>query len=271
MGSFQGVLHWVDIPSRKLYTLDPGTGIHKQILLNGMIGVAVPRRSGGFVLAIQDGFYTYEDTAGAVKLLDPEEHLPGNRFNDGKCDAAGRFWAGTLSMSGEKGAGSLYCLDTDLRVRKAVDQVSIANGLGWSPDNKVMYFIDSAARQVTAYDYDLARGSLSNPRTAVALPEGNDLPDGMTVDAEGMIWIAHWGGGQVTRWNPGEGTLLERITLPVSLVTSCTFGGDRLDELYITSAKADLSDKEREEQPLAGGLFRLKTRTTGLPAYPFGG
>ncbi|SDD62907.1 Sugar lactone lactonase YvrE [Paenibacillus sp. UNCCL117] len=266
------VLYWVDVTAKKLFTYQPATGVHQKAEFDRMIGAVVPRSRGGLMLVMQDGFHEFDPESGALtKLRDPEAHLPDNRFNDGKCDALGRLWAGTMSMKGDRAAGTLYCLDTDLSVRAVVTQVGISNGLGWSPDNTLMYYIDSATKGVWAFDFDLSAGTAGNRRTIVTIPEDDGLPDGMTVDREGMIWVAQWGGGKVSRWNPYTGELMETVPVPASLVTSCAFGGEKLDELFITTAREGLDDQTLRGQPHAGGLFRLKTRVTGLPAHRFGG
>ncbi|MEM3844841.1 MAG: SMP-30/gluconolactonase/LRE family protein, partial [Candidatus Parvarchaeota archaeon] len=179
----------------------------------------------------------------------------------------GRFWAGTLNLEEKDPLGALYKIERNHSVTKMVDKVTISNGIAWSPDNRIMYYIDSPTKRVDAFDYDVESGTISNRRTVVEIPDNSGVPDGMTSDSEGMIWIAHWGGWKVSRWNPYNGKLIEVVNVPVERVTSCVFGGDNLDELYITTARRGLSKKDLRKQPNAGGIFRYKTHTKGMPTY----
>jgi len=265
-------LYWVDIVGKQLHVYDPETDSDEAFDIGQMIGAVVPRKSGGVVLALQNGFHTYDFETKQLTLIgDPEEGISNTRFNDGKCDAAGRFWAGTMSMDGTPGLGSLYCLDTDGSIRKAFGNVTCSNGIAWNPDNTVMYYIDSPTRQVVAYDFELATGSLSNPRVAVQLSEDDGVPDGMTSDEEGMLWVAVWGGWRVSRYNPATGEQLAKVDVPAEQSSSCAFAGEGLDVLYITSARTGISEEGLAAQPLAGGLFRVKTDVKGAPTYAYGG
>jgi sugar lactone lactonase YvrE len=267
-----GLLYWVDIAEMRVHSYDPQSGLNRTIQLDQKVGAAVPRQSGGLVLALENGFHLLDlETERLTLLEDPESTLATNRFNDGKCDAAGRFWAGTMSQKGGGPVGSLYCLEADGRVRKMVEGVTTSNGLGWSPDGKTMYYIDSPTKRVVAYDYDVATGALGDVRTVVTIAEDGGVPDGMTVDAEGMLWVAQWGGWQVARWNPQTGEQLAAIPVPAARVTSCTFGGPGNDELYITTARIDLPEADLEKQPHAGGLFRAKPGVQGLATHLYGG
>jgi sugar lactone lactonase YvrE len=267
-----GLLYWVNIAEMRVHSFDPSNGLNRTIQLDQKVGAAVLRQSGGLVLALEHGFHMLDlETEQLTFLEDPESHLAGNRFNDGKCDPAGRFWAGTMSQQKGGAIGSLYCLDTDRSVRKMIEGVTTSNGLGWSPDGKTMYYIDTPTKRVVAYDYDLATGKIGNVRTVVTIPENSGAPDGMTVDAEGMLWVAQWNGWQVSRWNPHTDEQLASIPIPAACVTSCTFGGPGNDELYITTARKDAADAELAEQPHAGGLFRVKPGIQGLPTYRYGG
>ena len=164
-------------------------------------------------------------------IEDPEQDKDTNRFNDGKCDAKGRFWAGTMSMNNESKAGSLYCLEQGQPVRTMVQGVSTSNGLGWSPDRQTMYYIDTPTRSIDRFDFDLTAGTIQNRTSIIHIPEEFGFPDGMTVDGEGMLWVAHWGGGRVTRWNPHTSELLQQIEVPADQVTSCCLV-DRISKSY---------------------------------------
>jgi sugar lactone lactonase YvrE len=159
-------------------------------------------------------------------IADPEAHLPKNRFNDGKVDPAGRVWCGTMADDGATPrCGSLYCLDVDLSIRRVLDQVSVSNGIAWSGDARTMYYIDTATRAVAAFDFDVDTGHVSRRRDIIRFPDDAGLPDGMTIDRDEMLWIAHWGGWRVSRWNPQTGMMLQKIAVSASRVSSCCFGG----------------------------------------------
>ena len=266
------LFYWVDIEQKKLHIHDPKTQSNSFIQLPQRVGAAVLRASGGIILALQNGFYSLDlETEVLTAILDPEDQITTNRFNDGKCDAAGRFFAGTMSVTDDPERGSLYCLNPDLTCSKVLEHISISNGIAWSPDNKIIYYIDSPTRQVVAFDYDLATGTVSNKRVAITIPEGGGSPDGMTSDEEGMLWVAQWNGWQVSRWNPHTSELIEVIPVPVAKVTSCSFGGEHLDILYITTASVNIGPEGDPEQPLAGSVFSIKTKVKGAPTFTFGG
>lgn len=267
------VLYWVDIPGNQVHIFDPVQKLDRVIDVGQYVGAVVPDKKGNLVLAMHHGFYTYDvRTEQLQAIVDPETDLPRNRFNDGKCDPVGRFWAGTMSLDGEAQAGALYCLDTDLSTRVVIRHVTCSNGITWSPDYKTMYFIDTPTKQVVAYDFELNTGHLSNPNVVVTFPEDGSagVPDGMTSDTEGMLWIAHWGGAQVSRWDPETGVQIDSVSVPASRVTSCVFAGEGLEELYITTAREGLSERDLKKQPHAGGVFRVKPGVKGLPTYSFG-
>jgi len=266
------VLYWVDIMKNTLYIYDPAKKENTAFDIGQHVGTVVPRESGGLMLALHHGFAAFNPETGDLTMLaDPEAQLPENRFNDGKCDPAGRFWAGTMKIVPEKGAGSLYRLDLDLRVHKMVENVTVSNGLVWSLDHSTMYYIDSPAQTVTAYDYDINSGDIGNGQVIIRVPKEMGFPDGMAIDNEGMLWIAHYDGGCVRRWNPDTAEVLETIRLPVSRVTACAFGGENLDTLYITSATENLTEEQLAKEPLAGGLFAARPGYRGIKAFRFKG
>ncbi len=266
-------LVFVDIEEKGVHVYDPGTGHDEFIHVGDYVGAAVPRESGGLVLALSHGFYHLDLESRKLSLIgEAEPGVSYNRFNDGKCDAAGRFWAGTMNRDESARTGSLYCLETDLSIRRVITDVGVSNGLGWSPDNKTMYYIDTSTQTVVAYDFELSTGEIDNRRVVVEITEGS--PDGMSVDAEGMLWIAHWDGWRISRWDPNRGTLLQEWMLPVARVTSCAFGPQLASgesPLYITTARSRLSSVDLANQPHAGSLFRLTVSTKGQPTYSFRG
>jgi sugar lactone lactonase YvrE len=265
-------LYWVDILGKKVHIHNPVDGSNQVIPVSQQVGTLAPRRKGGLILAMERGLYFLDETTGElVFITDPESDKPTNRFNDGKCDPAGRFWAGTMSNVGEPGAGGLYRMDPDLNVHQLVSEITTSNGLIWSLDAKTMYYIDTPTMEISAFDYDLTTGAISNRRTAVRIPEGEGRPDGMTIDAEGMLWVAMWEGWQVNRYHPQTGEKLASYPVPAARVTSVAFGGPYLDELYITTARLQLAGEELAQQPHAGGLFRVRPGVEGFPAFEFGG
>lgn len=265
-----GRLFWVDIEGFVLHTYDPETGQDRVYDMGRHIGAVVPFEKDRVVVVLRDGYHFYNLTTGEFELIhDPEVDRDDNRFNDGKCDPAGRFWAGTMSLEGKNKQGALYCLNTDGQVKTICTEVSTSNGLGWSPDYKAMYYIDTGTGKIDQFDYDVMSGELSNRRTAVEFPKDAGFPDGMTVDAEGMIWVAHWGGSQVSRWNPHTGRMLSSIDVPAEQVTCCCFGGKDLDELYITTARNGLKEEQLAKTPHAGGLFRIKPGVKGMPTFRY--
>lgn len=264
-------ISWVDILNGQIHEWSPESETTKTLSVGQMIGAIAPCEDGNYIAALKDGLGFVNCKTGKVDMItNPEEDLPENRFNDGKCDPAGRFWAGTMPLAEDNSSGSLYMLDTSLSVRKRESNISISNGLAWSLDHRTMYFIDSPTRKVVGYDYNKESGELNNKRTIITIAEEDGFPDGMTIDEEGMLWIAHWGGWQITRWNPGTGKKLTAFELPVSNVTSCTFGGETMKDIYITSARKGLSKEELAKQPLAGSLFVIMdSGFTGLQPYKF--
>jgi sugar lactone lactonase YvrE len=257
-----GRIAWVDILGRRIHLTDSVTGATESIETPLHVGAIAPRAKGGFVAALQDGFWVIGDGP-ARRIATVPEARSGLRFNDGKCDPAGRFWAGTIAYDQAAGAAALYRLDADGRPILMMDGVTISNGLDWTIDGATMYYVDSAMHRIDVFDFDVATGEMADRGVAIQIPREAGTPDGLTLDAEGGIWVALWGGGAVHRYLDGR---LERvIKLPISKPTSCAFGGAELDELYVTSASAGLSDAERLAQPLAGALFRIRTGIRGVP------
>ncbi len=267
-------LYWVNIIRGEVHVYNPAAGTDRCVHIGQQVGTVVPRASGGLMLAVEQGFASLDlDTEQLTLLADPEAHLPGNRFNDGKCDPAGRFWAGTMGRGDPTPphAGSLYCLDAGGQVTRHLEGVTCSNGLVWSRDLTTMYYIDSGAQTVDAVDYDHATGAIANRRSVVTLPVDYGIPDGMTIDADGNLWVAGWGHHRLSQWNPADGRLLRTIEFPASAVTACAFGGPNLDALYVTTARTGLSPEALAQQPHAGGLFVVYPGVKGVPAYEFAG
>lgn len=264
------LLYWVDSLEKKVFKYNPVTNENREIQLDQYVGSLVLKNNHEAILALENGFYHLDLSTEKLTLIkELEKDLPNNRFNDGKCDAYGRFWAGSMNHFYKRGQGALYCLHPNLQVEKKLDNIGISNGIAWSLDNKFMYYIDTLTKKVCRFDYDLATGAIKNPINIIEFPEGEGWPDGMTIDEEGMLWIAHWEGGKVSRWNPDTGEQIFSIEIPALKVTSCTFGGKDLDELYITTARVDLSEEQLNKYPLSGGLFRVKLAVKGRQTYRF--
>lgn len=256
-GSFwhpqQNLLYWVDIDNGFLFTMETGSKSTKRFELGQKVGTVVPVDTGGVLVALKDGIYSYNLNNRKLKLIvSPEKDLTENRFNDGKCDPAGRFWVGSM---GPRYKASLYRISNNGSCERMLDSVSTSNGIVWSADKKTMYYIDTTTGAVRAFDYDNANGNISNERVVIKFPQGIGYPDGMSIDSEGMLWIAHWGGYCVGRWNPNTGKMIAKVEVPAPNVTSCAFGGKNLDILYITTASTGMSAEALKQYPNSGKLF----------------
>ncbi len=266
-------IFWIDILNGEVHYFYPDSNLHRICKLGQLLGAIALKRPGGLIAAMKHGFATIDLEKGTIQsLATVETHLPDNRFNDGKCDPAGRFWAGTMSISNTPHTGSLYVLEKDFTVNTKIIGVTCSNGLAWSPDHKTLYYIDTPTRNVVAYNYDIINGNITDGRIVISIPKGKGYPDGMTIDTEGMLWIALWDGWKVIRYNPYTGRQLCQIILPVSQVTSCVFGGDAMEDLYITSARVGLLESDLKAQPLAGSLFVIKkSGFKGMNGFEFDG
>jgi len=254
-------LFWVDIPAARVHRLS-AAGVHSSWDVGRPAGAVVPRVSGGLVVAAGNGFLSLDTLTGTVGELAAAPGQPGTRMNDGKCDRAGRFYAGTMAEDESPGQGSFYRLDTDHRVTEIYTGIGISNGIGWSPDDRLMYYTDSLAYRVDVLDYDPATGQMGQRRPFAALGSGSIMPDGLAVDSEGGVWVAVWGGSVIQRYDAG-GRLTSVVRVPAANVTSCAFGGPELDRLYITTAAGP--------GRLAGALFSCGCGVRGLPSFPYRG
>ena len=255
-------LYWLDIPENRLHRMDAG-GSFASWDVGQSPGAVVPRASGGLVVAARDGFMAMDLATGHLTTLAAvEQDRAETRMNDGACDRTGRFFAGTMAADESPGLGTLYRLDPDLSVTALVTGLGTSNGIGWSPDERLMYYIDSQDYQVDMFDFDPATGEIDGRRRFAAVGGGDVMPDGLTVDADGDVWVAVWGGGAVLRHDTG-GRRRESVELPADLVTSCAFGGPDLDRLYISTAAGPGT--------LGGALFVCEPGVTGQPSHPFRG
>lgn len=306
--SKRNLLLWVDIDKKEVHEYDVLKGIDKKVTLDKKVGTVVPRKSGGLIIAAEGSICSLDMQTGKTELIakpgiseiSETPDMPKNldmpeifaatenksknksdnktenktenkikqncRFNDGKCDPAGRFWAGTMGSD-----AALYCLNKDRSLNLVLSGIRCSNGIAWTLDKSTMYYIDSPTKEIWAFAFDMATGSISDKRVIVNVPEGYGVADGSTIDEEGMLWVAHWGGSRVCRWNPENGKLLAEIEIPATNVTSCAFGGVNLDTLYITTAKAGLNDMQRENQPLAGAIFKANVGVKGIRNFEYEG
>jgi sugar lactone lactonase YvrE len=264
-------LLWLDIPRGRVHRFDPATGSDDVFGVGKPVGAAGLRAGGGLVLAVEDGFALLDPDWERVEQVAFVEHPgPRARFNDGKCDPAGRFLAGTMAYDLTPGAGFLYRLDPDRSVTMLLDAVTISNGMAWSADGATMYYIDMPTQGVDAFAYDATAGSLGDRRRIVDIPAGAGAPDGMTIDVDGCLWVALYGGSAVHRYTP-DGRLDASVSFPVTNITCPIFGGPGFDVLYVTSARDGLDDGQLAAQPHAGALFAVDVPTAGLPGLRFGG
>lgn len=266
--SSQNLLYWVDVYNHRVHQFHPTTGKNSFFDVGDVVGAIATAGADRLIMVLRDHLAFLNTQTGVVTpILEIESNLPNNRFNDGKCDSQGRFWFGSMS-SLEKPQASLYRYDSDGSLHVMETGLTVSNGLGWSPDEKTFYLTDSPHKKIYAYDFNSVTGNISNRRICVDLTNESFYPDGLTIDSEGNIWSAMWDGWYVIRFNP-KGEEILRIKLPVQLPTSCTFGGEDLQTLYITTASVGLSQAEIEKSFSSGDLFALQTDVTGLPTYGF--
>lgn len=265
-----GRLLWVDIEAGALHVFDPASGADRAIALGARVGAAAPVRGGGVLVALADRLAIVDLADESVRTLAAIPHGSEMRLNDGACDPAGRFWVGSTALDFARGAASLYRYSGNGGLERIVPDVSISNGLGWTPDGRGMYYVDSLAYRVDLFDFEVATGAISGRRPFASIERGAGIPDGLAVDDDGGVWVALWGGGCVRRYSPG-GALDRVVAVPAEHVTACCFGGHDGRSLYVTTASIELSAEERRRQPLAGSVFVTDVGLSGPPAQHFAG
>ncbi|MCH2195764.1 SMP-30/gluconolactonase/LRE family protein [Kordia sp.] len=260
------VLYWIDIIGESLHIYSPKDKTDKEIKMPAPIGTVVPsEEENKVIVALNDGVYVVDITTEDItKLTDVEAENKGTRLNDGKCDPNGNLWIGSMDYSQTNPGGGLYKVDASGKTDKMLGNITISNGIVWSKDNKTMYYIDTPTTNIRAYDFDETTNTISNERVVVTIPKEEGFPDGMAIDENDMLWVGLWNGNCIANYNPQTGKLIQKIKVPAHNVTSCAFGGEDLDILYITTASLDMTDAEKKQYPMAGSLFKIKLKTKGV-------
>lgn len=264
-------LFWVDIRAPALFTCNADGSSLQTTVMPELIGSFAFCEDDTLIVALKSGLYDFDPaTSRRALIAAPDASLPDHRFNEGKCDPRGRFWAGTMNDVVREPTGSLFRLDRERRCERVLSGIAVPNSLAWSPDGSVMYFADTETQTIVAYDYDVDEGVPRRPRPFVDLRSGAGRPDGSTVDSDGCLWNAEVVTGRIVRYAP-DGRALAAWKLPVSRVTSLAFGGPDLRTIYVTSASYKLTAEQRAQEPLAGALFAMRAPVAGLPAVRFAG
>ena len=258
-------LYWIDIEKKQLNIYNPKSKANKILETKSRIGTVVPFTKQEALVALEDGVHKINLQSGESNLFtDMKSELPRSRLNDGKCDPAGRFWVGSMHLEQLTGKANLYTITSENKLQKKIDSVTISNGIVWTSDKKTMYYIDTPTSSIKAYDYNNETGKISNGKVAVQIPKSLGFPDGMTIDEENMLWVGMWNGNAVIRCNPKTGKVISKVEVPAHNITSCAFGGENLDILYITSASVDMTADEIKKYPLAGSVFKIKPGVKGV-------
>lgn len=266
-----GCFFWVDIEKGNLHRYHLATEQLEIRHFPNRLAVVLEGQNGKLILGLDRRLVRYDwETQDIEELCAVEQDLTLNRFNDGKVDPQGRIWIGTLSTLFTEGAGSLYRIGTDLKPTVQLNNLTISNGMAWTADQMTFYFIDTPTKKIQEFAFDPGTGTIEFRRIAVEISEGLGFPDGMCIDREGMLWVAHYAGSGVYRWNPNTGELVDKIELPVPHVTSCCFGGKNLDLMLITTAQENLKPDDLKKYPQSGDVFLVKLKVGGRVSYRAG-
>ncbi len=261
-------VYWIDIKGMHFSSLRSGTADIVTLKTKGMISSLVPSRSKNLYATIGHGYYRINPENGDEELLgEVEKNIASNRFNDGKVDPFGNYWAGTMDMNEKSPTGALYVYTSEGELKKVLDSFTISNGLAWNYEKRKFYHIDTPTRKVMAYDFN-DKCDLTNGKVAIDMSGEEGFPDGMNIDSEGKLWVCHWAGHQLSRWNPDTGEKLQFIKLPATNITSCVFGGKKLDQLFVSSAKMTVTQGTSADD-MGGSIFRLKMDVSGVETYLF--
>lgn len=261
---------WVDIDKGNVHALDPATGNRRTFAVGSTVGFAVPTTDPNRMLAARGTSVVVLDlTSGEAREFCEMENGDTTRLNDGKCDPAGRLWAGTMPFNWGEMTGAFYSVAADGNVRAHLSNIGCSNGLAWNPASNAFYYIDSLKHRIDRHHWNALTGEIAFDRTLKTFDDKEGMPDGMCIDAEGHLWVAFWNGGCVRRIDADSGERLAQIDLPARQITSCAFGGTDFATLYITSARTGLSENDLAKQPLAGSVFTTRPGVCGLPADRF--
>ncbi|AXG72421.1 L-arabinolactonase [Kordia sp. SMS9] len=260
------VLYWVDIIGESLNIYDPKSKTNKEIKMPAPIGTVVPsEEKNKVIVALNDGVYVVDiATEEITKLTDVEAENTGTRLNDGKCDPNGNLWIGSMDYSQTNPGGNLYKVNASGNVAKMLGNITISNGIVWSKDHKTMYYIDTPTTHIKAFDFDENTNTISNERIVVTIPKEEGSPDGMAIDENDLLYVGLWNGDCIANYNPKTGKLIQKIKVPAHNVTSCAFGGENLDILYITTSNLDMTEAETAKYPMAGSIFKIKLAAKGV-------
>jgi len=259
--------YWIDIEEGYLFTYDPDSAATTEMPMFEKIGTVVPTKSpGSVVVALQSGIYNLNFITGKKRFLThPEARKPNLRYNDGKCDPQGRFWVGSMAMNAKGQEGTLWKITpSPITYKNMFSPVGVSNGIVWSLDGKTMYYVDSPTKTILSFNFNAATGNINDEKVCVEIPEGMGVADGMAIDAEGKLWTAQWGGNCVARWDPKNGQLIGKVNVPAPHVTSVSFGGPNLNQLFITTARQGLSEQQKTQFPQSGDLFICHPGVNGV-------
>ncbi len=263
--------YWVDIEGKEFHTYDPISKKDEVYPMPSRVGTVVGIDDVSAMVALEDGIYTVDLNTKEVTLFsDAHDTEVSSRFNDGKVDPNGNLWVGSMPLAQDTATGKLYRISADTTAVIMHRNIGISNGIVWTQDQSTMYFIDTKKGNIRAFDYNSNDSSITNERVAVVVPEELGFPDGMTIDENDQLWVGLWNGGIVAHYDPNSGELLSKVEVPAHNVTACAFGGENLDELYITTARVDMTAEEKESYPLAGSVFVARPGARGVTAVPFG-
>lgn len=257
-------LYFVDIVNFKVHRYDPATGDISEWKFPTYVGAIAIGRKNELYAAVQNELMRLNTSTGSTQTILSLDLGKDMRFNECKCDSDGRFWMGTMHLEAQKEAGSFFRVDLDGSVTNILSNLSVPNGFCWSLDDRYLYHIDSFDYAVKRFEYDKKSGSIRRPKTVIPLPDDSMLPDGMCMDLQGNLWIAMWGGNKVACYNPDNGDLVAEVRVPAPHVTSCAFGGENFEKLYITTARLGLTDRQLAEYPLSGSLFSCEVGVGGF-------
>lgn len=264
-------LFWVDIEGKKLHIYDPAKQTDRFLATESRVGTVVPYSNSEAVVALENGIYFIDLETGKTRLLsDVESDQPGNRFNDGKCDPNGNLWVGSMHYEQSRPEASLYRINKNGQTAKMKDNITISNGIVWTNDKSIMYYIDTPTGVIKAFDYNPDTSEISNERIAVEINPEDGFPDGMAIDENDHLWVGLWNGNAVAQYDPVSGDLIRKVMVPAHNVTACAFGGAKLDTLYITTSSLDMTKEEQQKYPDAGSIFKVVPGVKGVKSPFFG-